>query len=142
MISDNYIFDTAEDQETAANILANAEASAGQIGIDRMKAMLKAVPVERLDEFSNALSGVDWGDPASVQAFEDRLKAAGFTLEGPLQTAINAVATAAQAAAEALMSLAGAANIYKTRTDIADKVREGEALTAEEYAEVIAAYAE
>jgi hypothetical protein len=40
------------------------------------------------------------------------------------------------------MSLAEAANIYKTRTDIADKVREGEALTPEEYAEVNSAYAE
>lgn len=138
----DFVFDTAEDQESVANILANAENSAGQIGINRMKEMLKAVPVDKLDEFSNALSGVDWTDASSVEAFKDRLEAAGFSLDDPLSTAIDAVATAAQAAAKALMSLAEAANIYKTRTDIADKVREGEALTPEEYAEVISAYAE
>ena len=138
---DQYYLNTAEDQQNYAKVLNTGYETAGAIGLKYYNQMAQDMVQAgvSIEEFNNRISNVDWTDAESVRNFGLWCEnATNSTVE--FDTALQAVETAANAAARALITITEAANEYNQKTSMADKLRSGEALTPEEYQSMVDIY--
>ena len=136
-----YYLNTAEDQQNYAEVLNTGYETAGAIGLKYYNQMAQEMVKAgvSIEEFNSRISNVDWTDAESVRNFGLWCEnATNSTVE--FDTALQAVESAANAAAKALITIAQAANEYTQKTSIADKLRSGEAITPEEYQSMVDIY--
>ena len=138
-----YYLNTAEDQEAYANILNEGYKLNGAIGLkyyDQLAQEAVKAGIS-IDKFSERIKSVDWSNANSVNEFALWLTNAGVTVEN-VNLALENLQIVANATAEALSSISEAANKYNKKTSVADKIRSGEEITLEDYAEMVSIFGE